>query len=69
MAIRLKHPNEAAERAFASWGLRSGEAGTDFEGEIAACDRLRFLGVIARYAGIVSDLRLGDPARTGGRDA
>jgi ABC-2 type transport system ATP-binding protein len=56
--VVLARASDAAAAAFASWGLLAGEAGLVFEGAIAGPDRLRFLGAVARYAGLLRSLSL-----------
>jgi ABC-2 type transport system ATP-binding protein len=59
--VRLLRPDAAAARALGSWGFSDAGDGMGFEGRVAGPDRLRFFGVLARYAGIVASLSLEDP--------
>ena len=49
-----------AEPAFAStikeWGFASDDKGITWKGEVAGPDRLRFLGVLSRYAGLLGGI-------------
>jgi ABC-2 type transport system ATP-binding protein len=54
--VSLSRPDAAVEAALASWGLLPVAGG--FEGTIAAADRLRFLGMATRYAGLLQGLDL-----------
>ncbi len=59
--IRLTRPDSAFARALGEWGFRTrDDEGRVWEGEVAGADRLRFLGVLSRYAGILAAVRLFD---------
>ncbi len=58
--LELARPEEAAARALRAWGLDEDAGGRVFRGRIAGPDRLRFLGAVARYAGLVVALELRD---------
>jgi ABC-2 type transport system ATP-binding protein len=51
-----------AEPAFAAtieeWGFASSDKGITWKGEVAGPDRLRFLGVLSRYAGILNGITM-----------
>ncbi len=51
-----------AETAFAAtikeWGFSSSDNGIRWNGEVVGADRLRFLGVLSRYAGILNGINL-----------
>jgi ABC-2 type transport system ATP-binding protein len=54
--------NEPAfARAVGEWGFQASEDGLAWVGEVAAPDRLRFLGLLSRYAGIITSLHLDSP--------
>lgn len=63
--VRLLRPDTAAAGTLAAWGFADAGDGLHFEGRVAGPDRLRFFGVLARYAGIVAALSLEAPG--GGR--
>ncbi len=49
----------ALGKALAQWNFRvQDEAGTEWEGEVAGPDRLRFLGMVSRYVAVVSHVSL-----------
>jgi ABC-2 type transport system ATP-binding protein len=48
----------AFAHAMAEWGLNGDAAGTFWRGEVAGPDRLRFLGALSRYAGLLTDISL-----------
>lgn len=54
----IARPEMAFSRAVEEWGFRSSVDGLTWAGEVAAPDRLRFLGLLSRYAGIISSIRL-----------
>ncbi len=56
--VVLVRADEAAGRAFASWGLEAVDP-RRYEGPVVNADRLRFLGLLARYAGLIEHLDLG----------
>ena len=57
--IELARPEESACRTLRAWGFCETENDRTFEGSIAAPDRLRFFGMLARYSGLVAGLSLG----------
>lgn len=56
--ITLIRQDEAFAKAIVGWGFQSSEGGQIWEGRIAGPDRLRFLGVLSRYAGVLSGVQL-----------
>jgi ABC-2 type transport system ATP-binding protein len=62
--VELAQPSKAAAAALASWGLVAVTGGLVFEGAIAGPDRLRFLGALARYSGLLRGLRLEEKGAT-----
>jgi ABC-2 type transport system ATP-binding protein len=61
--VVLVRPSESAAATLRSWGLAAAEGGLCFEGTIAGPDRLRFLGTLARYAGLLRSLALEELGR------
>jgi ABC-2 type transport system ATP-binding protein len=59
--VRIGSVEPAFARAVEEWGFCSSAGGLEWTGEVAGADRLRFLGMLSRYAGILSavDLREG----------
>ena len=57
-SVFLARPDEAFAKTIAPWGFTPGESGTDWHGEVAGPDRLRFLGVLSRYAGALTGIDL-----------
>ena len=56
--IRLSRPEEAFARSIGQWGFTAGAEGSLWEGWVAGPDRLRFLGVLSRYAGLLDGVQL-----------
>lgn len=59
--LRLSEENEAFGRAIGGWGFA--RDGADWRGRIAGPDRLRFLGVLSRYAGLLETLEMKESDR------
>jgi len=57
--IHLSRVEESARSTFRAWGFRERDGEGVFEGEVAAPDRLRFFGTLARYSGLVTGVSLG----------
>jgi len=58
--LELHRAEASAARSLASWGLTAGDGGLVWQGRVAGADRLRFLGMLSRYAGLVAALELRD---------
>ncbi|MBB4304617.1 ABC-2 type transport system ATP-binding protein [Rhodobium orientis] len=56
--IELIQPDGAFERAIADWQFASPDGGATWTGEIAGPDRIRFLGLMTRYAGLIRSVHL-----------
>ena len=54
----LKRADAAFARTARAWGLADGKDGLCWRGDIAGADRLRFLGMLARYAGVLSRISI-----------
>ncbi len=55
--IRIKRKDEAFAKAIKAWRFSSDD-GILWRGQIAGPDRLRFLGVLSRYAAILQDIHM-----------
>jgi len=56
--ITLGRAEEAFAKAIAPWGFRAVDEGRVWEGQVAGPDRLRFLGVLSRYAGLLTGIQM-----------
>lgn len=54
----LTRTDDAFARAVTPWGLRSNDQGITWDGWVAGADRLRFLGLLSRYAALLESIRL-----------
>jgi ABC-2 type transport system ATP-binding protein len=61
-SLRIARPEAAFARAMAEWQFTADITGREWRGEVAAPDRLRFLGTLARYAGLLTSVKLQAPA-------
>lgn len=59
--IRLTRADEAFAKAAAEWKFQTDDNGITWRGPVAGPDRLRFLGVVSRYAGVLSSLDIRGP--------
>ncbi|MCW8917005.1 MAG: ABC transporter ATP-binding protein [Magnetovibrio sp.] len=55
--LSLSRDEEALAKSLAEWGFTNGD-GLNWSGTVAGPDRLRFLGMMSRYAGLISSLEL-----------
>ncbi len=55
--IKIKRVDEAFSKAIKAWSFESDD-GTYWQGQVAGPDRLRFLGVLSRYAAILQDIHM-----------
>jgi ABC-2 type transport system ATP-binding protein len=62
-SVGLLRADDAFARAIAHWGFTGTSAGLIWEGSVAGPDRLRFLGVLSRYAALLAHIRM-DEAET-----
>lgn len=58
--ISLIKSNQAFAKTIKTWGFEALADGRVWQGEIAGPDRLRFLGVITRYAGLLAGVTMDD---------
>ncbi len=54
----LTRADEAFARAIAPWGFHTLDEGLTWRGQVPGPDRLRFLGMVSRYAALISSLAL-----------
>src|SRR5574340_130629 len=66
--LTLRRPEEAIAKALTGWSFRDLGNGTEWEGMIAGPDRLRFLGMLSRYVGLLTRISLDEAGPGGGSD-
>jgi ABC-2 type transport system ATP-binding protein len=58
----LRRAEPAIAKALAQWGLATDADGLTWRGAIAGPDRLRFLGMLARYVGVLTHIEMEEQA-------
>ena len=58
--ISLIKAEPAFAKAIKDWGFSESAEGRVWQGKVAGPDRLRFLGVLSRYAGLLSGIQMND---------
>lgn len=66
--LTLNRSDSAFAETIREWGFVDSEGGRVWRGEIAGPDRLRFLGVLSRYAALLTGIRLYESNKEGGVD-
>lgn len=56
--LTIGRPEEAFAKAMAEWGFANLGQGLRWGGRLAGPDRLRFLGMLSRYAGLITGLEM-----------
>ncbi len=56
--VELVRPSDAFAATIAEWGFEERDQGLAWEGQVAGPDRLRFLGVLSRYAALLRGIQL-----------
>jgi len=56
--IVLHEANEAFAKTVASWDFQSADSGVTWTGTVAGPDRLRLLGMLSRYTGLLKGLEM-----------
>lgn len=56
--LSLRRAEESIARALQGWNFRESSNGLEWQGSVAGADRLRFIGMISRYVGILTSIRL-----------
>ena len=57
-SLTLVRPSAAFGQAVADWGFSSDAQGVQWNGQVAGPDRLRFLGMLSRYAALLKGIHL-----------
>jgi ABC-2 type transport system ATP-binding protein len=66
--LRLSRSDSAFAETIREWGFVDSEDGRVWRGEIAGPDRLRFLGVLSRYAALLKGIQLDENRKEGSAD-
>lgn len=56
--LKLRRSEEAIAKALLGWNFTATNDGLEWQGKVAGPDRLRFLGMISRYVGILTAISL-----------
>jgi ABC-2 type transport system ATP-binding protein len=56
--IGLIRPENAFAKAVGAWGFSTPDGGLSWEGHVSGPDRLRFLGVLSRYAALMASIQM-----------
>jgi len=60
--VRLTRSEDAFARTIREWGFHDAGDAVIWEGVVSGPDRLRFLGVLSRYAGLINGVEMHDTA-------
>ncbi len=60
--LSLVRAEEAFSKTMGEWGFKGSDDGLAWEGQVSGPDRLRFLGVLSRYAALLGSIRLDEAA-------
>ena len=63
--LSLRRSEEAVAKALKDWGFRDTGNGTEWTGVIAGPDRLRFLGTLSRYVGLLTGMSMDESEQSG----
>ncbi len=58
--LALRRPEESIAKALSSWNFTDMGNGLEWQGSVAGPDRLRFLGMISRYVGVLTSISLNE---------
>lgn len=67
--VRLIQPEAAFAKTIGEWNFRGSDGERVWEGYVAGPDRLRFLGVLARYAALLAGINMEEADTEQGREA
>ncbi|HYH39867.1 MAG TPA: ABC transporter ATP-binding protein, partial [Azospirillum sp.] len=59
--LAVSRREDAFARAMHEWGFRDADTGLVWEGEVPGPARLRFLGTLSRYSGLITAVNLEEP--------
>jgi ABC-2 type transport system ATP-binding protein len=58
--LTLRRPEESIAKALLGWNFQDTGDGLQWQGSVAGPDRLRFIGMISRYVGILTHISLAE---------
>ncbi|MFO1283210.1 MAG: ABC transporter ATP-binding protein [Burkholderiales bacterium] len=61
--VSARRADPALAKALAAWSFRDVGGGVEWQGEVAGPDRLRFIGTLSRYVGIVTRMSIEEVGR------
>lgn len=61
--VKLIRAEAAFAKTVGEWGFKSADDGITWKGEVAGPDRLRFLGVLSRYAGLLNGIDMQEKSK------
>ncbi|MCW8944172.1 MAG: ABC transporter ATP-binding protein [Sedimenticola sp.] len=67
--VSLVRPEAPFAKAIAEWGFTGSADGKEWRGYVAGPDRLRFLGVLSRYAALLASIDMRESEETRSREA
>jgi len=65
--LKLRRPEAAIAKALANWKFTDAGDGTEWSGMVSGADRLRFLGMLSRYVGLLTKISLDEIEGGGGQ--
>jgi ABC-2 type transport system ATP-binding protein len=64
--LSLIRPEDAFAKTIAEWGFKGSDTGRIWEGYVSGPDRLRFLGVLSRYAALLGSIHMDEAEESPG---
>ncbi len=61
--VTLRRADPAIAKALGEWGFSGAEGGVEWTGAVAGADRLRFMGLLSRYVGLLTRVSLDEKAQ------
>lgn len=61
-SVVLRRPDAAIAKALTEWGFAAANDGLEWSGSVAGADRLRFMGMLSRYVGLLTRVSLEEQA-------